>query len=144
MAACGKDVLDLHVDKDHHRSVFTLVGEQAVRHLTSRAIETLDIGRHADGVHPRLGVVDVVPFVPLPDSSVADALSARQAFAEWATDAFAVPCFLYGPTHGSLRSERTLPDIRRTAWSSLLPDLGPKTPHRTAGAICVGVRPILV
>jgi glutamate formiminotransferase len=144
VAVCGKDVLDLHVDADHHRSVFTLVGEEAIRRLTRRAVETLDLSSHTDGVHPRLGVVDVVPFVPLAGSNVADALSARQAFAEWATEELAVPCFLYGPAHGSLTSERSLPDIRRHAWSPLQPDLGPMAPHRTAGAMCVGVRPILV
>ena len=144
VAVCGTDVLDLHVDEDHHRSVFTLVGEKAIRHLTRQAIEVLDIGRHTDGVHPRLGVVDVVPFVPLSGSNVDDALSARQSFAEWVTHELAVPCFLYGPAHGSLASERTLPDIRRHAWGSLLPDIGPTTPHRSGGAICVGVRPILV
>lgn len=144
VAVCGGDLLDLHVDADHHRSVFTLVGEEAIRHLTRRAVQTLDLGRHTDGVHPRLGVVDVVPFVPLAGSNFADALSARQAFAEWVTAELAVPCFLYGPAHGSLTSERTLPDIRRKAWRSLQPDLGPMAPHRSAGAMCVGVRPILI
>jgi glutamate formiminotransferase len=141
---CGEDLLDLHVDPDHHRSVFTLVGDTAIRHLARRAIETLDLGGHTDGVHPRLGVVDVVPFVPLSGSNVVDALSARQAFAEWAADELSVPCYLYGPGGGSLASDRTLPDIRRHAWRSLQPDLGPASPHRTAGAICVGVRSILI
>jgi glutamate formiminotransferase len=75
---------------------------------------------------------------------MSDALTARQSFAEWVTDEFAIPCFLYGPAHGSLSSERTLPDIRRQAWKTLQPDLGPRSPHPTAGAICVGTRPILV
>ena len=144
VAACGDDVLDLHVDQDHHRSVFTLVGEKAIRHLTRRAVETLDLGRHNDGVHPRLGVVDVVPFVPLTGSNIDNALSARQSFAEWVTDELSIPCFLYGPAHGSLTSQRTLPDIRREAWKTLQPDLGPRTEHPSAGAICVGARPILV
>lgn len=142
--ACGSDLLDLHTDSDHHRSVFTLVGEESVRRLTRTAVEVLDLSRHADGVHPRLGVVDVVPFVPLAGSSFADALSARQAFAEWAAHSLGMPCFLYGPAHGSLAVDRTLPDVRRHAWKTLRPDIGPTTPHVTAGAICVGARPVLV
>lgn len=140
---CSEDVLDVHRDTDHHRSVFTLVGENAVRRLTSRAVDIVDLRRH-EGVHPRLGVVDVVPFVPLFDSSMSDALDARQSFAEWAAGALDIPCFLYGDAHGSLISQRTLPDIRKLAWTSLRPDLGPDTPHPRAGAICVGARMPLV
>lgn len=58
-------------------------------------------------------------------------------FAQWAATELRVPCFLYG-------DERTLPDIRRTAWNSLLPDVGPLQPHNTAGAMCVGVRQPLI
>lgn len=133
---CGPALLDLHCDPFHHRSVFTLAGTEAVRHLTTAAVGELDLATHT-GVHPRLGVVDVVPFVPLPGSTLADAIAARDSFARWASSALGVPCFLYGP-------ERTLPEVRRHAWSDLAPDFGPPTPHRTAGAICVGARPVLV
>ncbi|HET9091038.1 MAG TPA: hypothetical protein VFN50_01425, partial [Acidimicrobiales bacterium] len=64
------------------------------------------------------------------------ALAARDRFAA-ALSSEGVPCFLYGP-------ERTLPEIRRRAWVSLSPDLGPRSPHPTAGAACVGVRGVLV
>ncbi len=143
-AVCGADLLDVHTDADHHRSVFTLVGENAVRSLARRAIDIIDLGRHLDGVHPRIGAIDVVPFVPLFDSSMDDALQARQSFAEWAADSLGVPCFLYGSAHGSLIEARTLPEIRKRAWTSLRPDVGPDRPHPTAGAICVGARPVLV
>lgn len=143
-SACSPDLLDVHVDAHHHRSVFTLVGETAVRQLTERAVEALDLRHHLDGVHPRLGVVDVVPFVPLSGSTMGDAADARQSFAEWVVDEMGVPCFLYGPAQGSLGSDRTLPEIRSSAWSTLLPDLGPSAPHSTAGAICVGARRLLV
>jgi glutamate formiminotransferase / 5-formyltetrahydrofolate cyclo-ligase len=96
----------------------------------------LDLRDHA-GVHPRLGVLDVVPFVPLDGSTDADALAARDHFAAWLADAHGVPCFLYGP-------ERSLPDIRRTAFTSLAPDLGPAEPHPSAGATAVGQRGALV
>ena len=132
----GGDLLDLHSDPDHHRSVFTLVGEHAPRVLASSVVRTLDIRRHS-GVHPRIGIVDVVPFVPLHGATMDDAVAARNRFAEWAAADLGLPVFLYGP-------ERTLPDIRRRAWRDLSPDVGPATPHPTAGAMCVGVRPPLV
>jgi len=135
-AACGRDLLDRHVDPDHHRSVFTLVGETAPRALAAAAVARLDLRAHA-GVHPRLGVVDVVPFVPLAGASLADAVAARDAFAEWAGAELGVPCFRYGP-------ERTLPEVRRRAFVDVAPDTGPTAPHPTAGATCVGARPFLV
>lgn len=145
-SAGGNHLLDLHSDAEHHRSVLTLGGpldavEAAARAVATAAVATIDIRTHV-GVHPRRGAVDVVPFVPLgaavPDGEEwHDALRARERFAEWAGTELGVPCFLYGP-------ERTLPDIRRHAFSSLTPDSGPPTPHPTAGAAAVGVRPVLV
>ncbi|MEQ1788570.1 MAG: glutamate formiminotransferase [Acidimicrobiales bacterium] len=135
-AAVPADLLDVHTDADHHRTVFTLVGERAPRALASRAIELLDLRPH-DGAHPRLGVVDVVPFVPLAGSSMEAALAAREEFATWLAAEHGVPVFLYGP-------ERPLPEVRRRAFRDLSPDMGPNTPHPTAGATCVGARPPLV
>lgn len=129
-------LLDLHSDTHHNRSVFTLAGETAARALTSTAVDLLRIDSHT-GVHPRLGVVDVVPFVPLADSTMADALTARDRFAAWAADELSLPCFLYGP-------ERTLPEVRRTAWVTAVPDVGPHSAHPAAGAVCVGAREPLV
>ncbi|MGD9791997.1 MAG: glutamate formiminotransferase [Acidimicrobiia bacterium] len=128
--------LDLHTDPDHHRSVFTLVGEFAPRLLARLACEHLDLRRHR-GVHPRIGVVDVVPFVPLVGSTMADAVAARDRFARWAWRELAVPSFLYGP-------ERTLPDIRRHAFVDLEPDVGTLPAHPSAGAMAVGARSVLV
>ena len=138
-AAAGPCLLDVHSDAHHHRSVLTLAGpdvEDAARAVAREAIARIDLTAH-DGVHPRLGAVDVVPFVPLAGSSMDDALAARDRFAAWAADALAVPCFLYGP-------ERTLPDVRRRAFTDLAPDVGPGAPHPTAGAAAVGARPVLV
>ncbi len=132
----ASDFLDLHSDPDHHRSVFTMVGTVAPRTLTAQVVEALSLTHHV-GVHPRIGVVDVVPFVPLVDSTMDEALSARDDFAQWAWSELRVPTFFYGP-------ERTLPDIRRNAWITLLPDVGDNTPHVTAGAMCVGVREPLI
>lgn len=134
--AAGDDLLDVHSDADHNRSVFTMVGTEAPRRLVRRTVEILDLSRH-EGVHPRVGAVDVVPFVPLAPSTFADAVAARDDFARFAADELGVPCFLYGP-------ERTLPDIRKHAFAGLAPDRGPASPHPTAGAMCVGAREILL
>lgn len=135
-SAVSGDLLDVHTDHDHNRSVFTLVGEDAPRRLATTAVELMNIQDHS-GVHPRLGVVDVVPFVPLSGSTWEDAVTARNAFAAWAALELQVPCFLYG-------DERTLPEIRRGAWHQLQPDTGPTEPHSTAGAMCVGARKPLI
>ncbi|HVV38297.1 MAG TPA: hypothetical protein VHC63_16940 [Acidimicrobiales bacterium] len=139
-AAAGDHCLDVHSDADHHRSVFWLAGprvEDAARALATTAVRTLDIHDH-QGVHPRIGVLDVVPFVPVaPPSTMEDALGARNAFAAWAGSELRLPCFLYGP-------ERTLPQVRRGAFRTLHPDAGPPEPHPTAGAAAVGARGPLV
>lgn len=135
-AAAGSSLLDVHTDADHHRSVITVVGVDAPRSVAEAAVATLDLTRH-DGVHPRIGVLDVVPFVPLGDATLADAVIARDAMATWLADELGVPSFLYGP-------ERTLPEVRRNAFVGLRPDRGPDDPHPTAGACAVGARPLLV
>ncbi len=139
--AAGSMLLDTHTDPDHHRSVLTLGGEgaaveEASRAVVAAAVEHLDLRGH-EGVHPRLGVADVVPFAPLAASGLDDALGARNRFAGWEGNELGVPCFLYGP-------ERPLPEVRREAFRTLDPDTGPSTPHPTAGATAVGARPLLV
>jgi glutamate formiminotransferase len=152
--AAGPCLLDVHTDPWHNRTVLTLAGkdvEQAARSVAEAAVSVLDLNDHL-GAHPRLGVIDVVPFVPIrvapparivPGAAEAgpvdlsSALAARDAFAAWAATDLGVPCFLYGPG-------RSLPEVRRRAFESEAPDLGPTTPHPTAGAICVGARDVLV
>ncbi|MEO6318700.1 MAG: hypothetical protein ABIP36_07950 [Acidimicrobiales bacterium] len=134
--AAGTDLLDVHSDPHHHRTVLTLHGLDAPRRVAETAVELLDLRAHA-GVHPRLGVIDVVPFVPLAAATMAEAIAARDSFAQWLARELEVPVFLYG-------SERSLPEIRRRAFADVLPDLGPPKPHSTAGATCVGARPVLV
>lgn len=135
-ATAGRELLDIHSDPDHNRSVLTVAGVDAPRLITRAAVELLNLSTH-QGVHPRIGVVDVVPFVPLDSSTMNDAIAARDEFALWIADELEVPAFCYGP-------ERTLPEIRRNAFSTLLPDFGPHSPHPTAGAVAVGAREVLV
>ena len=135
-ATAGRSLLDLHADDHHNRSVLTLVGEDVPRAVARAAVSSLDL-RHHQGVHPRIGVVDVVPFAPLAGSTLADAVAARDRFLAWLADELAVPGFAYGP-------ERSLPDVRRRAFRNLAPDAGPPRPHPTAGAAAVGARTVLV
>jgi glutamate formiminotransferase len=135
-AAAGDDLLDLHADPHHNRAVLTLVGESAPRRVAGEAVERLDLRRHR-GAHPRFGVVDVVPFVPLAGSTMADAVAARDRFAAWIGGELGIPAFVYGP-------ERSLPDVRRQAFAGLAPAVGPASPHPTAGSVAVGARPPLV
>lgn len=152
-AAAGDCLLDVHSDAHHHRSVLTLAAEDeqeldhAVHQVTRQTLQRIDLRSHT-GVHPRLGAVDVVPFVPLDGvqatqagdgSTMADAVAARDRFARWAARELNLPCFVYGPP-----PERSLPEVRRQAFRPLLPDTGPSVPHPTGGAVCVGARPLLV
>ncbi len=132
----GHDILDIHSDYHHHRSVFTIVGSKTPHQLAELCAKQFDLSEHV-GVHPRIGIIDVVPFVPLENSTIDDAINARNEFAEFAAGELNIPCFVYGP-------ERDLPEIRKRAFVDLSPDFGPNKPHPTAGAICVGARQILI
>ena len=129
VVAGGDDVLDVHRDRHHHRAVVTLAGPDAVRAVTARAVELLDLRRH-EGVHPRFGVVDVVPFVPYPPSTMADAVAERDRFATWLALELGVPAVRYG------EGEPTLPEVRRL--------MAEMTGHPTAGITAVGARRPLV
>jgi glutamate formiminotransferase len=142
-AACGPALLDRHVDRDHHRAVFTLAGadvEDAARALAQAVASQVDLRTHA-GVHPRLGALDVVPFIALGDEPPARAVAAAREFAAWIADAFDVPVFLYDAADPEAR---TLPDARRDAFLRRAPDAGPAAPHPALGAVAVGARPPLV
>ena len=169
--AAGGTLLDLHADADHGRSVLTLAAEipaleAAVRRVVATAVARIDISNH-EGVHPRLGAVDVVPFVPLPraehrtgsasvgdsgadigssaDPGLGPAVEARDRTARWAAEELGVPAFLYGPLPSRTPPvERSLPDVRRGAFGAFDPDFGPPRPHPSAGALAVGARPVMV
>ena len=150
-ATAASVLLDVHRDPDHHRCVFTLAGPSdevtgAVQALAAAAVARLDLSAHR-GVHPRLGVLDVVPFAPyalgrLPPTDLRATVPLRDDFAHWLSETFGIPSFLYGPLPGG--ENRTLPQVRRHAFDELAPDFGPSQPHRTAGATSVGARGVLV
>ncbi len=141
----GPSCLDVHSDAWHNRSVFTLASADIVEDalaLARRALELFDYAAH-DGVHPRLGIVDVVPFTPFGSTGLGDgidlspAIAARDDFAARAAVELGLSCFCYGP-------ERSLPEIRKHAFAGLLPDTGPETPDPHKGSCCVGARGALV
>jgi glutamate formiminotransferase/glutamate formiminotransferase/formiminotetrahydrofolate cyclodeaminase len=145
-------VLDLHVDRDHHRCVFTLVAEpaalvEALAAATAVAVERIDL-RTQDGVHPRIGAADVVPVVALDAERADEALAVADAVADRVA-ALGVPVFLYALSGGGRRPH----DLRaggprrlaeRLARGELAPDRGPGRLHPSAGAAIVGARPVLV
>jgi len=149
-------LLDRSSDAAHNRSVFTFAGnraaiEEASLALVAAAVKEIDLRAHR-GVHPRLGAVDVVPFVPLAHATMADAVDLARRVAREIAARFALPVFLYGEAATSPARTR-LEDIRRGGFEGLsakmrepawAPDYGPPAPHPTAGATVVGARGILV
>ena len=143
--SAGQSLRDRHHDHFHNRSVFTLINSAPVllsdvHHIVDVAMSRLDLASH-EGVHPRLGVVDVVPFVALEPQESATARHLRDDTARWIADTFDVPVFLYGALNNE---ERTLPFVRRHAFVDLVADFGPQRPEPHRGAVVVGARELLV
>jgi glutamate formiminotransferase len=151
--AFGEGLLDVHTDPDHHRSAFTLAGApgrlaECVLRGARAAIDAIGIDVH-DGVHPRVGVVDVAPIVHIgPDergAAVAEALVLADRFGE----ELGLPVFLYGTlsggrTRAQLRRGGPAELARRIEAAELQPDFGPPRLHPTAGAVLVAARAPLV
>src|SRR5438477_10894711 len=154
-ATPGVRLLDRTSDPDHNRSVFTFAGEPAaVEHAALALIEAtykaVDMRGHK-GEHPRLGAVDVVPFVPLAGVTMADCVAIAHAFGHEVAARHQIPVYFYA--RAALRPERIrLPDIRKPQYEGLaellttthVPDAGPAVLHAKAGAIVVGARPPLI
>ena len=158
----GVRLLDVHHDADHDRSVYTYVGDGealslATRALARLAVATIDLtstkkSGASRGVHPRIGAIDVVPVVPLgPDGSERGAIVIARALARALAADLNLSVHLYGAAARSA-ARAALPGIRRGGFESLAerqtqpdgePDEGPAVPHPTAGAVAVGVRPLM-
>jgi glutamate formiminotransferase / 5-formyltetrahydrofolate cyclo-ligase len=151
--AFGPALLDVHSDIDHHRSAYTLAGRpgelaQAVVRGAQQAVRTIDLGEH-EGVHPRVGVVDVAPIIYLHDQDRGAAAAEALVLADTLATELELPVFLYGAlANGRTRAElrRGGPNQlqRRIEAGELRPDFGPRNLHPTAGATLVAVRPPLV
>jgi len=149
-------LLDYSWDWAHHRSVFTFVGPpqavvQAALALAEVAVRRIDL-RHHRGLHPRIGAVDVVPFVPLRGVTMEDCVELSRVFAQALWERQRVPVYYYA--YSALRPERRwLPHIRRGGFEALQseishpdrhPDVGEPRLHPTAGATATGARDLLV
>jgi glutamate formiminotransferase len=147
------DVLDVHSDVDHNRSVFTLVGDdaaliEALFNGIACARERIDLRRHI-GAHPRIGAADVVPLVPLRRPDEARARAAALTLAERVGEELRLPVFLYGelaPGRGPAFFRRGGPDElqRRIDRGELVPDYGPRRLDPRAGGVVLGVRRPLI
>lgn len=151
-------LLHTHTDIDHNRTVFTVVGEPAavlaaLERLYAEAVERIDLRNH-HGAHPRLGAVDVCPFVPLPahGTTMTDCVDLARRLGERVAEAFALPVFLYREA-ASAEHRRDLSIIRRGQFEGLArkleddawqPDFGPPHAHASAGATVIGARGALI
>jgi glutamate formiminotransferase len=149
-------LLDVSSDVAHNRTVFTLAGtpgavQQAVFALVAAALPVINL-RHHEGVHPRMGAVDVVPFVPLAGVTMEECAALANDTARDLSRRQDLPTYLYGFA-AATPGRRQLADLRRGGLERFLarmatpawaPDFGPSTPHPSAGVTAVGARPVLI
>jgi len=155
-AGPGVYLLDRTSDASHNRSVFTIAGEHgpvsdALERLVAAAVHDIDMEAHS-GEHPRIGAIDVIPFVPLASTTMDDCVELARSFGERIAARFQLPVFLYAKA--ASRPERVkLADVRRGQYEGLkeeidqlgrAPDFGPTQMHPSAGAVAVGARPFLI
>jgi glutamate formiminotransferase len=152
----GVKLLDYQSDKDHNRLVVTVVGEPdhlkiALIEAMGSAIEVIDMRKHK-GQHPRMGAIDVVPFIPVKNVSMTEAVDFSRKVAKEVSEKYNLPVFLY--EESAIRPERrNLADIRKGQFEAMAdkiiqpewkPDFGPQEIHPTAGVTAVGARMPLV
>ena len=155
-ARAGVKLLDYSNDEDHNRLVVTLVGEpealrDAVIEAIGVAVELIDLNHH-QGQHPRMGAVDVVPFIPIKNVTMDEAVSLSREVGEKVAGLYHLPVFLYeksatAPHRENLAAVRKgefegmAEKIKRPEWQ---PDFGPADRHPTAGTVAIGARMPLV
>lgn len=152
----GVKFLDLQADRDHNRMVVTAVGEPeplrtAVVESVGIALSLIDMTTH-QGQHPRMGAVDVIPFIPVKNVTMAEAVDLSRRVAEDIAGAYDLPVFLY--EEAATRPERrNLADIRKGQFEGMAekvklpdwkPDFGPRRIHPTGGVVAVGARMPLI
>ncbi len=147
IGSAGVLVLGWEMDGDHNRSVVTFGGEPdavaegAIRGA-GRAAELIDLGRH-EGVHPRVGAADVVPFVPLTNGTMEQCVVAAHFAGREIWERFHLPVYFY-ESAAKIEGRRRLERVRRAGFDGLPPDVGDLAAHPTAGAVVVGARPLLI
>jgi len=155
-AVRGVALLDVDPDPDHNRTVITFVGppegvEEAAIRLVAKAVELIDLNKH-HGEHPRMGAVDVLPFVPLRGATMAECVELARRVGKRISEEFRIPVYLYA--EAATRPERQdLANIRKGEFEGFpakiqepdwAPDFGERRVHPTAGVMAVGARPPLI
>lgn len=152
----GVKLLDYSNDEDHNRLVVTVVGEptalkEAVLEAIGRAVELIDLNHHA-GQHPRMGAVDVVPFIPVKGCTMDEAIALSKEVGQVVATRYHLPVFLYEKSASALYREN-LAAVRKGEFEGMAekiklpewkPDFGPAERHPTAGAVAIGARMPLV
>ncbi|MGD8493567.1 MAG: glutamate formimidoyltransferase [Desulfobacterales bacterium] len=152
----GVKLLDYQTDEDHNRMVVTVVGEPpalktAIIAAMGCAVELIDMNSH-QGQHPRMGAIDVVPFIPISNISMEEAIAFSREVAQEAAQQYSLPIFLY--ERSASRPEReNLANIRKGQFEGMAdkikqpewrPDFGPVELHPTAGVTAIGARMPLI
>ena len=151
-AVPGVTLLDMEADRDHNRSVFTFIGEpeaveKAALEAAGQAVKLIDMEKH-QGEHPRLGAIDVVPFVPVAEMTMPEAVELARAFGTQMWESLHVPVYFYEEAASS-PGRKNLPDVRKGEYEGRKqnisepkwrPDVGEPRMHPTAGATIVGAR----
>jgi glutamate formiminotransferase len=155
-AVPGIRVLDVKPDADHNRTVLTIVGDRkslvkAAQALFEKAVKHIDLRQHK-GEHPRMGAVDVFPFVPISGVTTEDCIALSKEVGEMVAEKFKIPVYLY--EESATRPERqNLANIRRGQFEGFAekikepdwkPDFGPEEIHPSAGVVAIGARPFLI
>ena len=152
----GVKLLDYSHDTDHNRMVITAIGDpdsikKAMLEAIGTAVHEIDLTRH-QGQHPRMGAADVVPFIPVSNMSMEEAIDLAKDVAEEAAKKFSLPVYLYEKAASAPHREN-LADVRKGQFEGLTekikdplwkPDFGPDVPHPTAGATIIGARNFLI
>lgn len=156
-ATPGARLLDQEMDANHNRCVITFIGgREAVAEAAfagaKKAVELIDMNRH-QGEHPRVGALDVLPFVPISGVTMDECVVLARSVGKRIADELEVPVYLYEAA-ATRPDRRALPDVRRGEYEGLKaeigtnpdrrPDFGPARMHPTAGACVVGARPVLI
>ncbi|MCL2649878.1 MAG: glutamate formimidoyltransferase [Candidatus Azobacteroides sp.] len=152
----GVKLLDYSNDKDHNRMVVTVIGEpeklkNVILEAIGVAVKIIDLTQHK-GEHPRMGAVDVVPFIPVKNMSMEEAVALSREVAQMASERYRLPVYLYEKSATAPHREN-LALVRKGGFEGLTdkmklpewqPDFGPAVPHPTAGAVAVGARMFLI
>ncbi len=152
----GCTLLDYSSDESHNRTVITYMGSpeacyEASVKLAKKAVETIDLTKH-EGEHPRMGAVDVMPFIPIKDVEMEECVELSKKVGEAIAKEADLPVFLYEKSATAPHREN-LAKVRKGQFEGMaekvkdemwIPDFGGQRIHPTAGAVCVGARPPLV